>query len=381
MRLKILTVDDDPVLRRCVIASFRSYACDVLQAGDGLEALTIIERERPDLILLDFLMPVMDGSEMLAKLKSDPYLREIPVVVLTAEATRGRVIQLLQRGVRDYVLKPFRKEQLLERVGRIIELKPANPEGTRVRRIEDPLQLLLVEDKPAIIDQIRQALAGSKWTVRSVSQPGQALDQCVRSLPDVVLVSLSFPENAGFMLFQALQTSLVIEDIPIIGLSVKTAIQEQARARQLGFSAIVTKPIIAQNLRAEIVNVLHLDSSPEYFKVQEGTLVVTLPATPDRPVASDLSAQFPAKLAEAVDAGWNRVILDLTHVLKADEALIGLGHKIIEGCREAQIPCTVIGSDTVRSECKSHAETADWQFVKSFEEASALFNDKTPAMV
>jgi two-component system cell cycle response regulator len=380
MRLKILSVDDDPTIRRCIAASFQTFACEVLEAADGIEGLAVARRERPDLILLDFIMPVMDGSEMLSKLKSDPILRNIPVMVLTAEATRERVMKLLQQGVKDYILKPFRKDQIVERAGRIVDLKSRAENDAKVRRFDDPLQVLVVDDKPAIIEQIRQALAGTKWTVRDVPQPGQALDQCTQLVPDVVLISLSLAGSAGFMLFRVLQSTLLTRDIPVLGLSVKTATHEHAQAHQLGFSGIITKPITAPALRSKISSVLHLDTSFEYFQVKLGVLVLTLPAQFQGSVLNDILNHFPTKLAEAVDAGLNRVVLDLSHVQKAEVSLVKLGLTIMQTCRESQTPCNLVGSEALGRECATYEETQSWRFARSFDEALALFNDKTPAM-
>jgi len=93
MSPKILTVDDSRTIRMIVTRAFKGFACEIFEAGDGVEGLTVAQRERPDIILLDLTMPVMDGAEMLAKLKADPELRTIPVVMLTAEAGRETVLR------------------------------------------------------------------------------------------------------------------------------------------------------------------------------------------------------------------------------------------------------------------------------------------------
>ncbi len=85
MRYKILTVDDSKTVRIIVKKAFKGYDCDILEAGNGVEGLAVAAKETPDLILLDVTMPVMDGVEMLTKLKADPALKGIPVMMLTAE--------------------------------------------------------------------------------------------------------------------------------------------------------------------------------------------------------------------------------------------------------------------------------------------------------
>ena len=116
MRLKVLTVDDSKTVRIIVRKSFKTYDCDVLEAQNGVEGLAMAAKENPDIILLDITMPVMDGVEMLTKLKSDPALKAIPVIMLTAEAGRENVMKIAKIGVRDYIVKPFKEEVLVDKV-------------------------------------------------------------------------------------------------------------------------------------------------------------------------------------------------------------------------------------------------------------------------
>lgn len=78
---------------------------------------------KPDLIILDVSMPVMDGVTMLGKLKENPELKKIPVIMLTAESSHANVLEIAKIGVRDYLVKPFKKEEIIERVGRIMQLR------------------------------------------------------------------------------------------------------------------------------------------------------------------------------------------------------------------------------------------------------------------
>jgi len=123
MPLKILSVDDSRTIRLVVGRAVRPYDCVLFEAANGEEGLAAAARERPDLILLDVTMPVMDGVTMLTKLKEDPALKEIPVIMLTAESGRENVIHIARLGVRDYLVKPFQAEQLIEKLGRIVKLQ------------------------------------------------------------------------------------------------------------------------------------------------------------------------------------------------------------------------------------------------------------------
>ena len=121
--MKILSVDDSKTIRMIVKRTFVPYDCLICEAANGEEGLAAAATEKPDLIVLDITMPVMDGVTMLTKLKENPELRGIPVIMLTAESGRENIAYIANLGVRDYLVKPFKDEQLIEKAGRIIALQ------------------------------------------------------------------------------------------------------------------------------------------------------------------------------------------------------------------------------------------------------------------
>ena len=141
MRYKILTVDDSKTVRIIVRKAFKSYDVDIIEAGNGVEGLAIAAKEAPDLILLDITMPVMDGVEMLTKLKADAQLKAIPVIMLTAEGGRDNVLKIAKIGIRDYLVKPFKEDVLIEKAGRVIDLKPLSETPAKAKSIFDPADI------------------------------------------------------------------------------------------------------------------------------------------------------------------------------------------------------------------------------------------------
>jgi len=122
MTPKILSVDDSRAIRMVLKRLFRPFACELFEAGDGEEGLAVATREKPDLIILDYNMPVMDGVTMLRKMRENPELKRTPVIMLTADASSEIINTVARLGVRDYVTKPFEDVQLLDKVSRIISL-------------------------------------------------------------------------------------------------------------------------------------------------------------------------------------------------------------------------------------------------------------------
>ena len=131
MATKILSVDDSKTIRLIVKRIFAPFDCTVLEASNGEEGLATAISETPDLILLDITMPVMDGVTMLSKLKEHPELKHIPVIMLTAESGKENIAYIARLGVRDYLIKPFNQDQLVEKAGRAVTLlkKAAIPTG------------------------------------------------------------------------------------------------------------------------------------------------------------------------------------------------------------------------------------------------------------
>ncbi len=123
MPTKILIVDDSLTIRLVVTNAFQPFDCIVCEAANGEEGLAVARSERPDLILLDLNMPVMDGIAMLKTLRADPELKSTPVIMLTAESDRENIFHITKLGVSDYILKPFSQSLLLERARRIVVLE------------------------------------------------------------------------------------------------------------------------------------------------------------------------------------------------------------------------------------------------------------------
>jgi len=123
MRPTILTVDDAKAVRLLAQKVLTPFDCDVNEASNGYNALFIMERALPDLILLDVSMPVMGGVDMLELLKSKPELKSIPVIMLTSPADHAVIPKIKTLGVSAIVTKPFTEELLLEKIQAVLALK------------------------------------------------------------------------------------------------------------------------------------------------------------------------------------------------------------------------------------------------------------------
>lgn len=123
-QVKILVVDDEPDLVSTVEYRLKFANCQVVTASNGQQGLEQAAAEKPDLILLDTNMPDMNGHEMLARLRSDPALQHIPVIMVTARCEPQDIAAASAHGISDYVTKPFDFAQLLDKIHAALKDKP-----------------------------------------------------------------------------------------------------------------------------------------------------------------------------------------------------------------------------------------------------------------
>jgi two-component system alkaline phosphatase synthesis response regulator PhoP len=118
--MKILIAEDSSTVRRLVAARLAADGYEVLEAADGDEALALARSARPDLIILDKVMPKLDGFEVVRALREDPQTRTVPIVMLTERTSEEDVLGGLRLGVEEYIPKPFSPHELSARVKRTL---------------------------------------------------------------------------------------------------------------------------------------------------------------------------------------------------------------------------------------------------------------------
>ena len=121
---KILVAEDDKQIGDMIAFKLTNGGHQVIRAEDGEEAVALAGRELPDLILLDAMMPGLSGFEVLRRLKSDPTLRAVPVIMVTAKGHERDVLSGLRGGAVDYIVKPFSLKELAARVDLALRKEP-----------------------------------------------------------------------------------------------------------------------------------------------------------------------------------------------------------------------------------------------------------------
>jgi len=359
---KILSVDDSRMIHTLINKGFAPYDVQMVFASNGAEGLEVAAKEKPDVILLDVTMPVMDGVECLGKLKADPALKDIPVIMLTAEAGKENVLKIAKMGVRDYIVKPFTEANVIDRVSRLVTLKPKAaaaaapaaatpaPAAKKTRIATDAIKILVVDEHPAIAESIAKAVSKRGWKVVSCPGPAEAEPHIATSVateetPDIILVSLAYPGKGALKFYQSVRMNPALKGIPLVGLSVKTATFDQNEAKETGYAAIFTKPLDLGELPDRVARAMDLDITPIFYSAEGDCQVLTISQDLSETGSLDLTRQSRKKIADLVNAGFAKLIIDLTGVTKFEIPLIRAVASIIHECNNLGIAWRVVGDD------------------------------------
>lgn len=269
MTAKVLVVDDVHVIRKVLEAKLLAEFFEVVLAGSGQEALEKAHSESPDIILLDVMMPDIDGFEVCRRLKADPLTNHIPVVMITGLDQPSDRVTGLEAGADDFLTKPTNDVALFARVRNLVRLKTMFDE-LRMREVTglslgasrhaDPVReaaallnaaILLVEDDPAMVELIRGQLAYQSG-LRVVSGDVEARQAVRDSDWDLVIVSLTLPGQNGLRLCAHLRSSERLRQVPVLVLSKVGDDRSLLRALDLGVNDYVAKPPDRAELQARV---------------------------------------------------------------------------------------------------------------------------------
>ena len=209
----ILVIDDDPEARDIIERFLRKDGFNVVTANGGVEGLRLAHSVLPVAITLDVMMPDMDGWSVLRALKSDPALRDIPVLMLTMldDKTKGYAL-----GAIDFLSKPVDRDQLHDALA-------------RYRNESEHGSVLLVEDDDDTRSLISRALDHAGWHVVEACNGRQALDRMAEASPDLILLDLMMPVMDGFEFLGEMRNNDAWREIPVVVLTAKDLTDEDRR--------------------------------------------------------------------------------------------------------------------------------------------------------
>ena len=219
----VLIIDDDEDARRLLRAVLAADGFTVMEATDGTSGIAMAQRERPDAITLDVLMPGMDGWEVLKRLRADDTLADIPVIMLSVLHEQQLALAL---GATEYVTKPIDRAQL-----RRILRRHQSASGT----------VLVVEDDPAVRRTFRRGFEREGWSVLEAENGREGLARMGEQTPSLIVLDLMMPVMDGAEFVTAIRQVDAWKQIPVVVVTAKDLTREERERLNGHVSDVLTK--------------------------------------------------------------------------------------------------------------------------------------------
>jgi two-component system, NtrC family, sensor kinase len=220
----ILVVDDDATARELVVRHLERAGFAAVAARGGQEGLRLVRELRPAAVTLDIMMPDLDGWTVLAAIKGDPELSDIPVVLMSIVDQKNRGYAL---GAADYLVKPVDRAKLVDTLRNIC--------GATVGRV------LLVDDDELVRRSVRQTLEPIGWKVTEAENGRVAVESLTAGRPDVIILDLMMPTMDGFEFMDQLRGRPDWQDIPVVVITAKDLTEEDRNRLNGGVERIIQK--------------------------------------------------------------------------------------------------------------------------------------------
>jgi two-component system, cell cycle response regulator len=268
MSARVLVVDDLLPNVKLLEARLTAEYFNVATAFSGPEALAAANANPPDIILLDVMMPGMDGFEVCRRLKSDPRMRHIPVVMVTALSDVEDRVRGLEAGADDFLTKPVNDVALYARIRSLVRLKMLADEW-RLRQSTgaqlgisgandlaaekaEEAKILVVDDSTTGAERVMAALAVDRHVSEVVASGAEAIKKATETQYELIIVSLLMRESDGLRLCAAMRSQDATRHVPILALVEEGDHDRLARALDLGVNGYLVRPIDKNELIARV---------------------------------------------------------------------------------------------------------------------------------
>jgi CheY-like chemotaxis protein len=205
---KILLCEDDTIQIELIKKHIQPAGHTLLVARNGPEGISLARKEKPDLILMDMIMPGMHGLEATIKLKEDPLTTDIPIMALTVMSNPKFVQECYRAGIIGYLKKPFNPAVLLESIEKVV--------GKPQRLIN---KVLIVSGASRLATMIEMKLLRQGYQVDSFPGGKSAISQLEENQPDAVFLDISLPEKHLSAVFEKLKAIKPVRSIPVVLMS------------------------------------------------------------------------------------------------------------------------------------------------------------------
>ena len=224
---KILVVDDEMTVTRLLQSILTGRGYEVITASNGQEALEKYQSCQPDLILLDIIMPQMDGYTFVLEFKQrGGNFKKTPIIVLSTKDKMQDIFQI--EGINDYIIKPFETDHLIRKIEK--------------RLASQDKKILVVDDEADIVGIIENRLKASGYTVITAFNGLDGLERAKREAPDLMVLDVMMPKLDGYRVCRMLKFDEKYKNIPIVLLTARSQENDALVSKQVRADAHLQKP-------------------------------------------------------------------------------------------------------------------------------------------
>jgi len=214
---RVLVVDDDPEIRDITCSMLSKHQYHVSTAANGLEALRMLVTEKPDIILLDVLMPQMDGYTFYKELKNNSDTSTIPVLIITGRGQMEDSFKVL--GVDGFIAKPFTADRLIREIHLIMEMDAARRQIRTGGETAREKKILVVGNQSLVLEEMTSKATRIGCEIKTVRKGGDAIAQVVKFIPDIIFIDIQLEDISTPEAMAILRHLPYLEGKPIIGYS------------------------------------------------------------------------------------------------------------------------------------------------------------------
>jgi DNA-binding response OmpR family regulator len=240
--VKILIVEDEEALLQTLQYKLSREGYEVVVARDGVQGLAVIKSNRPDVVLLDILMPKLDGFGVLETLNKEKVIPDLPVIIISNSGQPVEIDRALKLGARDYLVKAeFSPEEVVDKVHKVLGqtngvggLAPGAEAGTAGR-------VFIVEDDQFLRDLMERKLIKEGFSVETAIEGDTGLKKILASKPELVLLDIILPGMDGFSILEKLKQNPEVANIPVILLTNLGQRDDVEKGLKLGAAGYLVK--------------------------------------------------------------------------------------------------------------------------------------------
>ncbi|HTH70734.1 MAG TPA: response regulator [Candidatus Saccharimonadales bacterium] len=263
---RILIIEDEAnnldVARRIV----RGAGHEALTATDGLLGLEIARREHPDAVLVDLLLPKLDGWSVTRAIREEPWAKTIPIIAVSALAMQADRERAREAGCDDFVTKPYAPAELRVLLGKYFidgsapkaATRASEPSASGISPAERLGRVLVVDDEPSNVELIVRRLGGNGYETLTASNGHDAIAIATKEQPDLILMDIMMPGLDGWQATRLLKGDPKTANIPVVFVTARDRPEDVAQGFEAGGIMYVNKPVEPVELFARVRNAIYM---------------------------------------------------------------------------------------------------------------------------